>query len=225
MGGRVLRRRGIREQATALFGHSFYADSKGKETFKTSGDPQCANCGKSHHILRCFLFERKSIDDRLQLVKDKGLCFNCLAPTSPSHYSIACKCPGCSLEGCKRNTTVYFTVVLPPSIKLSNAQIQTKMRKGMKLSARAGVARGYFSTSTDNQEILLPTARVNLVSRDVTLPVRVLVDSGSDQSCMRQKIVEALGLDLNGSAKSMTILLHGGQTTRVKKANFQLTWT
>ena len=71
---------------------------------------------------------------------------------------------------------------------------------------------------------LLPTAVVKLVTPNATLPVRVLVDSGSDQSYIRGEIVEALGLDSGGSAKTMTILMHGGQsrTTRVKKANFQM---
>ena len=71
---------------------------------------------------------------------------------------------------------------------------------------------------------LLPTAVVKLVTPNATLPVRVLVDSGSDQSYIRGEIVEALGLDFGGSAKTMTILMHGGQsrTTRVKKANFQM---
>ena len=71
---------------------------------------------------------------------------------------------------------------------------------------------------------LLPTAVVKLVTPEATLPVRVLVDSGSDQSYIQGEIVEALGLDSGGSAKTMTILMHGGQsqTTRVKKANFKL---
>jgi hypothetical protein len=72
--------------------------------------------------------------------------------------------------------------------------------------------------------MLLPTAMVNLVSRDTIAPVRVLVDSGSDQSYIREEIVQSLAMETKGAAKTMTILMHGGQArnTRVKRASFQL---
>ena len=224
-GGRERREEGEQENKQPPFSATaLNADSKGKETLKASGGTQCSNCGKGHHISNCFLFERKPIDDRLQVAKDKALCFNCLEPTSPSHYSITCRSPGCSIAGCKRKHHCLLHRGASTVVKDSRDQETDKDAKEDEITGRTGIASGYLSTSVDNQVMLLPTAMVNLVSSDVTLPVRVLVDSGSDQSYIREEIVDSLGLDTNDSAKTMTILMHGGQsrTTRVKRANFQL---
>ena len=224
-GGKDRREEGYRENEQLPFSATaLNADSKGKETFKASGRPQCANCGKGHHVANCFLFERRSLDDRLQLAKDKGLCFNCLEPTSPSHYSIVCRYPGCPKEGCKRKHHFLLHRNTSTGIKDLENQEKDKDTNEDEFTARTGVASGFLSTSLDNQVMLLPTAMVNLVSRDTIVPVRVLVDSGSDQSYIREEIVQSLGMETKGAAKTMTILMHGGQArnTRVKRASFQL---
>lgn len=128
------------------------------------------------------------------------------------------------MEGCKRKHHCLLHRSSSPIGKNSHNKEADKDSKDDEITSRTGIASGYLSTSIDNQVMLLPTAMVNQVCRDVTLPVRVLVDSGSDQSYIRGEIVDALGLGTSYSAKTMTILMHGGQsrTTRVKKANFQL---
>ena len=103
--------------------------------------------------------------------------------------------------------------------KDSQKQETDKGLEDDEITSHAGIASGYLSTSIEDQVTLLPTAVVKLATPDATLPARVLVDNGSDQSYIRGEIVEALGLDSGGSAKTMTILMHGGQsrTTRVKR--------
>jgi hypothetical protein len=202
------------------------SNSKDDNSSKFSGELQCAKCGKRHHISSCYLFTRKSVDERLEIVKDKGLCFNCLSPTTSYHYGINCKCPRCSVEGCKRKHHGLLHRNSPSKVKDPQAgnHDAKKHITSDKITSHTGIANGYLSTSIDNQVMLLPTAMVKLVSCDVTLPVCVLVDSGSDQSYIQKEIVDALCLCTNDPAKTMTILMHGGQsrTTRVKRANFQL---
>ena len=201
------------------------ADSKGKskDTSKSFGDLQCADCSKEHHITNCSLFAKKSVGDKLSIVKEKGLCFNCLLPTSPSHYSINCRRPGCPVERCKKKHHRLLHHKRFSPCKDSQKQETDKGWEDNEITSHAGIASGYLSTSIEDQVTLLPTGVVKLVTPNATLPVRVLVDSGSDQSYIRGEIVEALGLDSGGSAKTMMILMHGGQSrTRVKKANFQV---
>jgi hypothetical protein len=202
------------------------SNSKDDDSSKFSGELQCANCGKKHHISSCYLFKRKSVDERLEIVKDKGLCFNCLSPTTSYHYGINCKRPGCSVEGCKRKHHGLLHRSSPSKVQdpqAGNHEAKKDITSD-EITSHTGIANGYLSTSIDKQVMLLPTAMMKLVSRDVTLPVRVLVDSGSDQSYIRKEIVDALCLCTNDPAKTVTILMHGGQsrTTRVKRANFQL---
>lgn len=177
-----------------------------------------ANCGKEHHVSNCSLFAKKYIDDRLNIAKDKGLCFNCLLPMSPSHVDVL----DVRLRDATKDTIVYFTASSFCK-DLQNPKAD-KESESDEITSQAGIASGYLSTSIENQVMLLPTAVVELVTPDATLPVRVLVDSGSDQSYIWGEIVEALGLDTSGFVKTMTILMHGGQsqTTRGKKTTFQL---
>lgn len=123
------------------------------------------------------------------------------------------------MVGCKRKHHCLLHRSSFSICKDSQNKEADKDSKDDEITSRTGIASGYLSTSIDNQVMLLPTAMVSLVCRDVALPVRVLVDSGSDQSYIRGEIVDALGLGTSDSAKTMTIFIHGGQsrTTRVNQ--------
>ena len=58
---------------------------------------KCAFCKKSHESKKCYGFKKKSVDERIQTDKDKGLCFNCLKPVSSSYYSSCCMSQGCMI--------------------------------------------------------------------------------------------------------------------------------
>ena len=66
--------------------------------------------------------------------------------------------------------------------------------------------------------------RKKSISNGVKLPVRVLIDNGSDQTYLRKTIADSLNLASNGPNKMMTISMHGGQsrTTKVRNVSFQL---
>ena len=46
---------------------------------------KCGFCEKNYESKKCFGFKKKSVDERMQTAKDKGLCFNCLKPLSFTH--------------------------------------------------------------------------------------------------------------------------------------------
>ena len=50
--------------------------SKADEEESGRTDRKCVDCGKAHDVQNCFSFRKKSVDERLQILKDKGLCFN-----------------------------------------------------------------------------------------------------------------------------------------------------
>lgn len=59
---------------------------------------KCADCGENHPVWGCYKFQKKSLEDRLQIVKNKGLCFNCLGK---GHSKADCYFKGkCDLQGC-----------------------------------------------------------------------------------------------------------------------------
>ena len=53
----------------------------------------CLECGEDHKFDECAILAERSIDERLNFVKEHHLCFSCLKPTSKTHYSKICKEP------------------------------------------------------------------------------------------------------------------------------------
>ena len=194
------------------------SSSKAKEEERAKLDGNCIHCGNDHEIQDCPLFRKGSVDERLQLLKEMELCFNCLLPR---HYSNSCTRPGCSADGCKKKHHALLHRRFPSAQDKmkSNENDQKKEETSDPIVSHNGT-----STTTNCQVVLLPSALVNLVSNGTTIPVRILVDSGSDQSYIRKDIADSLNLQVNGPSRTMTIFMHGGQsrTTSVKNVSFQL---
>jgi hypothetical protein len=58
----------------------------------------CADCTEDHPVWECPQFQRKGLEDRLQIVRKKGLCFKCLGK---NHTKTECYFRGgCDQEGC-----------------------------------------------------------------------------------------------------------------------------
>ena len=69
---------------------------------KTQDNVQCEGCGKQYHTIgSCFQYKKMTVEDRVKLVKSKGLCFKCLGR---SHRIDKCPEPDrkCSEDGCSK---------------------------------------------------------------------------------------------------------------------------
>ncbi|RUA04968.1 MAG: hypothetical protein DSY43_05545, partial [Gammaproteobacteria bacterium] len=97
------------------------------EDAKQRNSSECVFCGKSHDSSNCYMIQRKSVQERLQLIKEKKLCFNCLYPVGPNHTSATCKRPGCLIEGCNRKHHVLLHRVLPAN-SADHKETQVKLR-------------------------------------------------------------------------------------------------
>ena len=182
---------------------------------RTKRTIECAFCGKQHDSSNCYTTQRKSVEERLQIIKEKKLCFNCLLPTGPNHNSSTCKRPGCLIEGCGKKHHVLLHRVLPDTTE--------KQVKSDNVTAHTGLQTTVVA-NVDSQERLLPTALAKLHANGKEVDVRILIDSGSDHSYIRTEVAQALNLKTNGPSTKMTIYMHGGQekTTKVKNVSFQV---
>jgi len=112
------------------------------------------------------------VQERLQIVKDKKLCFNCLHPTGPDHNSSTCKRPGCLSEGCGKKHQLLLHRVLPDA--------KEKQETEEKVTAHTGLQT--ITVNVDSQARLLPTTLSKLHANGKEVTVRVLIDSGSRQN-------------------------------------------
>ena len=134
----------------------------------------CPQCSEQHPIFRCSTFKGLDIGKRLEICKEKSLCFNCLRA---SHSSRECK----SNSTCRTCQKRHHTLLHRPqgtSSLLSSAQ------------NTQGLQAGSSFTST-----LLPTAIVEIkTDSNKFLSFRALLDSGSQLTCITEKCRKRLGL-------------------------------
>ena len=74
------------------------------------------------------------------------------------------------------------------------------------------------------QQNLLPTASARLIYGDKECSVRVLLDSGSQETFLRTTIANDLKIKPSGSPATMTIKVLGGQEQRKKMNRVKLSW-
>ncbi|KAK2566245.1 hypothetical protein P5673_009716 [Acropora cervicornis] len=69
-------------------------------------EPKCPLCKSNHWLARCRKFREKSLEDRLRIVKDKGLCNNGL---TIGHFARRCpKDSFCKVEGCRTKHSTFL---------------------------------------------------------------------------------------------------------------------
>lgn len=64
---------------------------------KSKGERKCADCDENHPVWRCDKFQKRSINDRLKIVKNRSLCFVCLGK---GHSKAECYFKGKCVDGC-----------------------------------------------------------------------------------------------------------------------------
>lgn len=52
---------------------------------------QCPYCEENHQLENCATIEEKNIDERLDIIRRKKLCFGCFKPMNKSHYARICR--------------------------------------------------------------------------------------------------------------------------------------
>ena len=170
---------------------------------------KCGFCGKNHETIKCPSALNKTPDERWQmLMKRKGAptCFNCLQPGSISHNSRTCKAPRCPVDECGRK----------------HHQLLHTSDKPIENEGDIQVVSGFVCTNKQN---LLPTASAKLMHEDKECQIRILLDSGSQQTFLKKSIADDLNLKSLGSPATMNIKVLGGQEQRKRmdRVRFMLT--
>ena len=181
---------------------------------KQTHDSLCAFCNKKdHETSHCANAKDKSSDDRWKIAKDKKLCFNCLKPTNNFHNSGNCRQPSCTAEGCGKK---HHRLLHSDPIRESNP---TQPQNSETTHS------GFISESSNvSTQSLLQTVTATMVCGDnQEIPVRVLLDLGSERTFIRKQIAESVGL--SGPTEILSVTTLGGDTSetkRMKRVKFSL---
>ncbi|XP_064653100.1 uncharacterized protein LOC135503456 [Lineus longissimus] len=186
------------------YNQGYHTGNKSKEFTASAllGGTRSISCGfctrSGHEAWDCKEAKKKSVNERWDLAKRNKLCYNCLRVMNFNHSVKSCNSPTCPIDGCGRKHH-----------RLLHNKSQECDKKNVTISGF--VAAGPSKTT----EVLLQTAQTTVITRDGSrVPVRVLLDPGSQRSYVRKRIVDFLGI--TGPNELLSIATLGGQTSKTK---------
>ena len=200
--------------------------------------PTCSYCQQPHSSYACT--KVVSVDDRKVILRSAGRCFLCLCR---GHILRQCtskfECPNC---GGRHHRSICYGQQ-PPSNESESTPNQesgqpvktmTNLSTGMNPAAQhfqpctatATTNASKPSTSTSlwtsgNQAILLQTAiaiAYNPTAPEKSRRVRIVFDSGSQRSYMREQVAKDLSLT-SEDEKSLTIITFGSKREQTRVCN------
>ncbi|XP_063955063.1 uncharacterized protein LOC135153986 [Lytechinus pictus] len=199
------------KRSSQAAGVNFAGSEKKKEV-------DCVLCDKDHGIFSCNLFKDMKPEERLQMAKDKHLCFNCL---KPGHSSSKCFLNRtCSVKGCNRKHSRFLhlkrkddsqkTDVLKDTRQQSSSSSETDGTTAS--SSQNGfveTAKSTFGNATGaGKRCVLPIVpvRVQTASGGKALRTFALLDTGSTNSFCTKSLAEKLNAKGQTQRLSLTTI-------------------
>lgn len=173
----------------------------------------CILCSAAHQLYRCSAFLSKSVDDRINIVRQNRICYNCL---SNSHFSRNCKSK-MNCRTCKRfhHSLLHRQQSLNvPAVQVSSEpasssrEVNDNTGSTPQIENNASPSLVVCSSAILNNSttVLLSTAELEVRNNHGNfVKARALLDSGSQSSFMSRDCAKRLGL----KAKQVSIPIEG----------------
>ncbi|XP_063366895.1 uncharacterized protein LOC134655371 [Cydia amplana] len=204
--------------------HRVLLSTQPTEPCVTSQSQICPKCNGEHSLNNCSQFLALSNIERLNLLPNYKVCFNCFRR---DHYANHCKKAGCGICKRKHNALVHVTEhkhktesssCERPASPASTASPPAAASVPV-LSARIRVATPH-SNASEPDVGLLTTALIKVYGHDNReIIARAVLDNGSASCFMTEKMCQQLNLHTNQVNKSITginkLKSHVGKTCQV----------
>ena len=147
---------------------------------------KCSICSGDHPIYKCESFLKKSVSERLQFVKSKSLCFNCLGSKHPTKNSK-------SRYSCMQCRTRHHTLLhLDKQESSGNSDSANNSTRGSNCNYEASsnvVASSHSTQAVGCKGVLLATAQVCVIGpKGERVIVKALLDSCSQVSLVTRSL-------------------------------------
>ena len=162
---------------------------------------KCWLCSKDHKISKCLKILNASAEERQKIVREKGLCFNCL---SNNHLIKECQSKfACTKEGCgkKHHTLLHRDTITSTDTPGSAKTMQCSV----------------------SSQTFLQIVPVVLSNGQYSIKTNAVLDSGSDSTLIRSDTAEALHLYGKKETLRMTNVLSKETSLQSKRVCFDLT--
>ncbi|KAB0802699.1 hypothetical protein PPYR_04885 [Photinus pyralis] len=142
----------------------------------------CLICNDSHFIYKCPELVKLTVENRINKIRELRLCLNCL---KRGHAARFCKASRCRI--CKR---AHNSVLHLHRASTETDVIQDSSTAGNDIEERLNA-----HCNTRNAHVFLTTAIVKVRnSQGKNIPLRALLDSGSDSNFIGKGVYRMLGL-------------------------------
>ena len=173
----------------------------------------CTFCQGTHKLFRCKQFMNKTPGERVSFVRQKELCFNCLAP---GHVTKDCVSTfRCSVEECRRhhNTRLhggFFAKKEPVSEENGQIEVVSTSITLTKNSAR--------------HKVYLQVVPVKIITPNGNFAkTYAMLDGGSQSTLIRQDFAESIGLFGLPVNLSIGTITQKGEGMKASQVSFQIT--
>lgn len=138
----------------------------------STGDMKCFDCQGPHTIAECSTFAAKPMQEKIETIKKRGLCFQCLCK---GHMVLACKAARCSKCGKRHHILLHVEMAEKPT-----EIVEGEVKKNM-------------CTMTNENSVFLPSALVEVSQgNNKKLIARTFLDSCSEINLVTENLVKRL---------------------------------
>ncbi|XP_072766489.1 uncharacterized protein [Anoplolepis gracilipes] len=153
---------------------------------------KCVYCKGEHLIYQCKAFQKLSVIERTNQVKQKGLCLNCLRS---KHLAKDCIAGNCKICGKKHSSLLHFENNDKQSKeKQFNPKRESDSSESKKSSDDVLCHYVKLGKNVIPKQVLLSTVIIKVRDKNgQPLEARALLDSGSQSNFISEKFVHKLG--------------------------------
>ncbi|GBM18020.1 hypothetical protein AVEN_238409-1 [Araneus ventricosus] len=139
----------------------------------------CVFCSGKQESKNCFKVQKMSYSEKLKILKDKGYCFKCL---KASHRVRKCRC----FVKCIICNNMHYAIMCTESSKNKNVNKSTSNKSENEIKEQNQSVN--LASISYSPQVLLQTLVVKIKSKNCSLTVRAMCDSGSQKSYIRKEI-------------------------------------
>uniref|UniRef100_A0A8D8SQJ6 Integrase catalytic domain-containing protein n=2 Tax=Cacopsylla melanoneura TaxID=428564 RepID=A0A8D8SQJ6_9HEMI len=153
----------------------------------TPASASCPLCKENHKLFQCSSFQAADPTKRYELVKSHKKCFNCLGNHMLSECKSRSRCSKCSSP--THHTLLHF--VKPHAAVLAASPVPASSDDDVNILT---------CHTREKSTVLLATAQARIQDASGSFqPIRLLIDPGSEISCISSSAVQQLGLKVSSS--------------------------
>eukprot|EP00794_Sanderia_malayensis_P006686 gene6686-biopygen5463 len=163
---------------------------------------KCYLCEADHKLEDCELFKKKTGDEKLNFVRLKKLCDNCV---SSSHFSAGCKKKkSCTIQGCnlkRKHLSSLHEAIVTFEMKRNQQLAKTNVNQSSSLPTRPGDDQRQFvgtlsetGAGCGRKSLSIVPVKVRCPENTGEVVTYALLDNGSTASFCSEDLLAKLGI-------------------------------